>query len=223
MNWLPGWQSAAAAGWWSNAWFWASLASLLFLGVCEMISHRYSERKDELAARQQDVVQRQHDKEIADLQFQTAEANRRAAEARLALEKYKAPRTLSAAQRATFALRLQPFSGQKYVLSVAAGQEAADLVCLFDKLLTEAGWVRANGDNTNLGAIKYNTDCGPILPNVLSDVHVRVTVNPPSRVVASGEALLSAIAEAEIAVHPGRDPANVPGPDVILLMVGAKP
>jgi hypothetical protein len=89
VSWIPGWQTTADAGWWSNFWFGASLCSLAFLGICELISHRYSERKDELAAQQQTDTQNQHDDDIARLQLQAAQAHERAAEAELKLEQLR--------------------------------------------------------------------------------------------------------------------------------------
>jgi hypothetical protein len=66
------------------------------LGVFEVVSHRYSERKDELAAVEQDSTQRRHDEEMARLHLETAKANERAAELNTALEKERektSPRT----------------------------------------------------------------------------------------------------------------------------------
>jgi hypothetical protein len=60
------------------------------LGVFEVISHRYSERKDELAAVEQDSTQRRHDEEMARLHLETAKANERAAELNTTLEKKSA-------------------------------------------------------------------------------------------------------------------------------------
>jgi hypothetical protein len=68
---------------WGNAFFWAGIVALLFLGVSEVVSHRYSERKDELVSQQQVAADRRHDEEMARVQLLTAQANERAA----ALEK----------------------------------------------------------------------------------------------------------------------------------------
>src|SRR4051812_14326586 len=50
MGWLPGWSSAEGAGWWSQLFFWASMACLASLGVTQTISHAYGLRRAELAA-----------------------------------------------------------------------------------------------------------------------------------------------------------------------------
>jgi hypothetical protein len=78
MNWIPGWDSITSANSWSNFYFWAGIIALLALGVFEVFSHRYTERKDELVAHQQNEVQRQHDEEIARLHLETAKADERA-------------------------------------------------------------------------------------------------------------------------------------------------
>jgi hypothetical protein len=68
MSWFPGWDSIAGTGWWSGFFFWASIVSLIGLGVGEVISHRYSERKDELVERQQLDEKKQHDEDMARVQ-----------------------------------------------------------------------------------------------------------------------------------------------------------
>jgi hypothetical protein len=61
-----GMDSIASAGWWRIL-FWGSIISLIGLGISEVASHRYSERKDELVERQQLVEKKEHDDEIARL------------------------------------------------------------------------------------------------------------------------------------------------------------
>lgn len=141
MNWVPGWDSAEAAGWWSAAWFWASMASLLMLGISEVASHRYSMRKDELSAAHQGELQRQNDKEIANLHLQTAQANERAARAELALEQYRAPRAISDADVPKIRALLEPFSGIRLELFVT-GQTAEldNLQRMIVGVLRQSGW-----------------------------------------------------------------------------------
>jgi hypothetical protein len=102
VTWIPGWNSAAAAGLWGNIFFWAGIIALLFLGVSEVVPRRYGERKDELVSKEQAATDRRQNEEMARLRVETAKANERAAEANdraqraaLALEKYKAPRRLT--------------------------------------------------------------------------------------------------------------------------------
>src|SRR6266478_667417 len=78
--WIPGWDSVAGAGWWSGLYFWASIVALIGLGAAEVASHRYSERKDELAGVEQEAAQRRHDEDMARVQYDSALANERAAQ-----------------------------------------------------------------------------------------------------------------------------------------------
>jgi hypothetical protein len=82
MGWIPGWESIQATGWWSGFFFWASIVSLIGLGISEVASHRYSERRDELLEAQQETEKKRHDEEIAQLHLETAQANRDAETAR---------------------------------------------------------------------------------------------------------------------------------------------
>ncbi len=79
MSWIPGWDSIGGADWWSSFYFWAGIIALLLLGVSEVVSHRYSERKDELVAQEQTAIQRGYDKEIAQLHLEASRATERAA------------------------------------------------------------------------------------------------------------------------------------------------
>jgi hypothetical protein len=114
MSWIPGWDSIAAATWWSSVYFWLGIVALLALGISEVVSHRYSERKDELVSEQQAAADRQHNDEIARLHLEASQATQRAAEADLArvkLEEKLAPRQLSLAQRNELIDRLKRFPG----------------------------------------------------------------------------------------------------------------
>ena len=219
MSWIPGWQTAADADWWSSVWFWVSIASLMLLGVSEVISHRYSERKDELSTKQQEVAERQHNDTIAALQLQTAQAIARAAEANSALDKYKAPRALTEEQMASFIDVMKSASGQEYILSVASGNEPANLVCLLDSLLKRAKWKRL--EQQNMG-ISVNTQCGRIALNAISEVQIRVSTKASETTNANADKLIAALNNHRITVQGTKDPLNVPADKVIVIMVGTK-
>jgi flagellar biosynthesis/type III secretory pathway M-ring protein FliF/YscJ len=89
MAWIPGWDSITGSHWWENFYFWASIAALILLGVTEIISHRYTERKDELAAKEQTATQRRHDEEMARLQLDLGKANAAAAAANARTEELR--------------------------------------------------------------------------------------------------------------------------------------
>jgi hypothetical protein len=79
MSWIPGWESIQATGWWSGFFFWASIVSLIGLGISEVASHRFGERKDELVEIQQIAEKDRHDQDIARVQHDAALAIERAA------------------------------------------------------------------------------------------------------------------------------------------------
>lgn len=74
-----------------------------------------------------------------------AKANAAAAEAQLALEQFKADRTLNADQQTQLIGKLKKFAGQLYILSVVPEQEPIRLIKLLDTILTEAGWKNIPG------------------------------------------------------------------------------
>jgi hypothetical protein len=48
MSWIPGWDAAASAGWWSDFYFRIGILALLVLCISEVIAHRYAEHKSGL-------------------------------------------------------------------------------------------------------------------------------------------------------------------------------
>ena len=129
MSWIPGWSSIAGAAWWSGFYFWASIVALIGLGIAEIASHRYSDRKDELAEIEQRAVQRRHDEDMARVQHDTvqateraarlekeaAETSKEAAQLRLAL-KERENRTLTEAQKAAIIERLKPLPNKGKII-----------------------------------------------------------------------------------------------------------
>jgi hypothetical protein len=172
VSWIPGWGSVAGAAWWSGFYFWASIGGLIALGIAEIASHRYSDRKDELAVVEQEAIQRRHDEEMARVQHDTAqtieraaklekeatearaaiaaadaraaEANQKAAEARLALEQFKTPRWII--DERSFVDRLKQFQGVSVDVWLihAPSADAAPLAGRLLVLLKSAQWT-ANG------------------------------------------------------------------------------
>lgn len=162
MSLIPGWNSVAGSHWWSNFYFWGSIGALILLGVAEIVSHRYGERKDELTAIEQDATKRAHETEIAALHRDTArltaeaesakaqiataqeaaaKANERTAKAELDLARLRSetgPRTLN---RDRFLKILA--QGQKGTLEVvyAAEDQESALFALSIRVLSEdGGW-----------------------------------------------------------------------------------
>jgi hypothetical protein len=80
-------------------------------------------------------------KEIASVNAQAAEANRSAAESQLALEKFKAPRTLTPEQRGRIVDKLKQFSGTEYDITVSSiDPEILDFVLTLELVLSTAEW-----------------------------------------------------------------------------------
>lgn len=80
VSWIPGWDTVASAGWWSGFYFWISIGCLIGLGIAEVASHRYGDRKDELTAIEETAKDKRHDEDMARVQHDTARATERAAQ-----------------------------------------------------------------------------------------------------------------------------------------------
>jgi hypothetical protein len=76
------------------------------------------------------------------LRKDTAQANAKALEAQLALEKFKAPRVLTPDQQSFVSSMIRQFAPQPYVLSVGMGQETFELATMIEAALIAAGWRR---------------------------------------------------------------------------------
>lgn len=157
MSWVPGWDSVASASWWSSLYFWLSIVALIGLGVFEVASHRYSDRKDELAAAEQKAIQRRHDDEMTRLHLETAKANEnaeatreRAAQleitleqeraARLRLQRQSADRTIDDEQRAILSRVIAAGPPNiRVFLSLLSDQEAAAFGEQLARALKDAG------------------------------------------------------------------------------------
>jgi hypothetical protein len=179
MSWIPGWDSIAGSYWWENFYFSASIGALILLGVAEVISHRYSQRKDVLAAIEQSDTQRRHDDEIARLHLETAATNERAAnlehenalirQKNLELEKALEPRLL---EQLYSSEALKPFAEiQAFIVSVP-DFEARRLASQMAVMFQMAGWTHKVVPSTNAEAIIDGVEVQYItiaLPDILTD------------------------------------------------------
>jgi hypothetical protein len=148
MTLIPGWDSVTGAHWWSNFFFWASILALVMLGITEIVSHRYTERKDELADIEQDRTKRRHDEEIARLHLETATASERAATlekeaaaARLEQERLKALvawRTIPMPARNQLASALADAGGSVALVYVQNDPEAVYLAAEISNVFAAA-------------------------------------------------------------------------------------
>jgi hypothetical protein len=138
MSWIPGWDSIASAQWWESFYFWIGIGALILLGVAEIVSHQYSGRKDELTAIEQHRTQRQHDKDMAALHLEAAQANERAAR----LEKEAAELRLATEQ-------LHQLSAIK-VIRVLNNRQFVDIMSAFKNVAVD---IFARGDADGIDPI----------------------------------------------------------------------
>jgi hypothetical protein len=82
-----------------------------------------------------------HAKESLKLEGDVADAKVRAANAELALEKFKAPRTLSIALQSKITEQMKAFAGTVVTFGVFQDPEALSLLDQVSETLTSAGWV----------------------------------------------------------------------------------
>jgi hypothetical protein len=148
---------------WSSIFFWVGIGALLLLGISEVVSHRYSQRKDELVSEQQSATERRHDEEMARVHLETAQARERQAQAELALEQLRKKLGPRQIDRNAFlaALKDQP-RGQVEVLFIRDDPEAFSLALGISQLLKEAGWDAAPPAPVRTG------DIYPTSPSVMS-------------------------------------------------------
>lgn len=162
MPWIPGWNSVPGAHWGESFFFWAGIIALVLLGISEVISHRYSERKDQLTTVEQAETQRRHDEEMARLHLQAATleheaavSNARAKDAELEIERLRELARINAAPRVPnadlFEKQLAGISRQSVDLLYDKGvPDASTLATIMGIAFLKAGWKVERGNK--LGA-----------------------------------------------------------------------
>lgn len=83
-------------------------------------------------------------KQAADAESHLADALRQAAEAKLELEKFKAPRIIPPERQAEMSKRLEVFAGTPYDLSFGPDSESLDLMRTIRSILSSAKWVHVS-------------------------------------------------------------------------------
>ena len=127
--------------------FWERIENAAFLAVVVALAIEFAALK--FGAPYKKTID--HDREV-----KIATANERAANAELALEQYKAPRTLSPKQQETLIEALKPFAGQHFAFAVFSDPEPIALAKLLDSLLRTAKWVRMPDQFQWRGGIKVD-------------------------------------------------------------------
>src|ERR1700730_3144 len=99
------------------------------------------------AAQAADQLQHLFERDIALVKRDAAEANARAAEAKLELAKFKAPREIGPDQRQRIISKCKSFPGTPFILLVNPSPEAVSLLAVIeDILVSSCGW-KAQSDN----------------------------------------------------------------------------
>ncbi len=161
--------------------------------------------------------------ENANLRKKTADALERAANAELALAKFRAPRTLSSEQQAKITGEMKQFSGTPFVFGVFQEPEALALLTQVDDILIAAGWVEQEWKSG--GDVVYAHQGRPNIGNTfVTGVYVQADNSYAADfgpIVAKLALLLS---DAGIDAKPevGRMAPNTNN-DAIKILVGQKP
>lgn len=139
----------------------------------------------------------------------------------IALDKKLEPRTLSDEQQAKLVNVTRWFAGQKYILSLAVGSETAQFTCVLDKVLKDAGWVRAVVPSYGFTTTPCES-AGNTAVNLLSGVHIRVKPAAKPEVAEAGVALWKELEADDIEAYTEVDPVNIQDAANIAVMVGTK-
>jgi hypothetical protein len=112
----------------------------------QAIQHIEDEQREEKIA--------QLNKESGSFQLQIAQANERAAnaersaaESRLALEKIRLPRRLTKEQRARITDKMHVFAGTQFDAALNTGQETQEFLIEIEDALRSAGWMQVDWSN----------------------------------------------------------------------------
>ena len=244
MSWIPGWDSIAATGWWSGFFFWASIVSLIGLGISEVASHRFANRKDELSADQQRAEKKVHDEEMARLHLETAQIQERAAnlekeaaEARLSLGKLQTPRAtlLTGTALDTIAEKLKPFAGTKFDTGLAGSSgEQADFLWRLEMALTNlpppenrlnADWIEIpwGFNRVGVGAQALHRGTRPVSGSVAAQ-NVEIHLHPEYRakLLPAATALISALNDVGIVAKEAGFNTHSSNDDAIHVLIGEK-
>jgi hypothetical protein len=227
---------AVAAQYWLSVWDWIGDKAFLIVVVAlaiEFLAARWAKPHREVLdhAREVQVAQLIKDaarlsKEGDDAKAAIAEANARAVEAQLALEKFKAPRVISPEQQSKIAANLGRFTGTHFDLALNPGDpEAAYFVRQLAETLEAASWTWVEFNHPNgpfMTVAQY-----PDKPNMGYLVRMGVSVEVHSDHAAEFSEAAKALADTlnaegfptSIGVQPSSD---IPNHDTMHIVVGRK-
>ena len=155
------------------------------------------------------------------LRKQTAEANARAAEAQLALERLKTPRTLGPARQEVVTNAVRRFAGQRYRAAISQG--ADDGIAFWESLYTtleRAGWIFIPSGPPSVG----NPPAGiPIA--AVPGVEIRFDPAKERQLTPAALALGNALHSNGTVVAVNRDGQSSPkeaDQNILLIVIGAR-
>jgi hypothetical protein len=155
------------------------------------------------------------------LRKETAEANARAAEAQLELEKLKTPRTLGPTRQEVVANSLRRFAGQRYRAAISQG--ADDGVAFWESLYTtleRAGWIYIPSGPPSLG----NPPAGIPIASV-PGVEIRFDPEKEQELTPAALALGNALHTDGTVVAVNRDRQSSPNEgdrNILLIVIGSR-
>jgi hypothetical protein len=234
------------AEYWATFWEWiadkAFILVVAFLAI-EYIAGRWAKPHREALEEAQKLEIAQLTKDAARLSKEgeearavtaaadarAAEASQKAAEAQLALEKFKAPRTISPDDHNRLVAALKPFAGIEFdaATNVQDNEQIHLLLAILD-ILVAADWKQIDW-TYSAGGITYKFGSGEGTPNIGAtasyDVEIQVRQESLERLKPAAEALARALIGIGIAAHDAvgsADTVNNNNPQALHLIVGQK-
>ncbi|WP_203301056.1 hypothetical protein [Marinobacter sediminum] len=157
--------------------------------------------------------------QITESQKAISEANARAAEAKLELERLKAPRILDESQRQALVEATKAFVNQEYcALLPPAGLDTESFWAILNKTLSDAGWKRVDPP----GLVVGEPPAGVAI-NAPPGVFLGVAPSQKDRIGAAAVALAKALNDVGIMAEAGLDNEAEKKPGVIRIVIGLKP
>lgn len=150
-------------------------------------------------------------------------AEARAAEANLALEKFRAPRILTPEQHASVVEKIKFLAPTQFDTGLNPDKEELDFLWQLETLLKDAGWVQVDWKNPPGVLFEYTRNGRPAAGLVsVSNVSVQVHKGQERKLLGAAIAISAALNAVGIAAQ--IDPFNIANnnPDAIHIMVGRK-
>jgi hypothetical protein len=222
---------------WKSIFDWATIiliALTVFSGAGALITGGIIAKREDATLRQLEAsasdakaAQQKVETELAAQKERTANAEKAASDAALALERFKQPRSLSVEQQDELKSALKPFAGQNFALAVFPDPEALALVRVLDRLLKSASWNRVPSQihRESGGQSGILVDVAGVTAAQISDSGVDAYIAPDDTESVSAQHTLCSILNATgIHCEDHRTPQLAgKNPRAITVSVGKKP